>query len=353
MGLNICSIGIKHNSKSYILWQIIILWNTIKFMSYFDFVSNETLLEDYQIMINDHARNEFYERMIRRNVGQKSVLDIGFGTGLLSFLAIQNNAKNVVSFEQRLGMYQLGADLLKHLNLENKIKLINDRFNAGKLIDPIDVAIHEILAENIWGEYMYYAVSDLDIPIYPNIYQLEIKCAPLISHEFFPANQESQKLFNFNPGVEIDPNIITQKTKFITNAMLNKSKKPLINTKPSVIQNSEFYNQFNTLASYKIDFNTKKIETQSRSGGVSEQTYKKIPNAITLDLDFKEVQNYILWFEYKVGDNTELFSLTQNYPGKSWDQFAHGGNPIAIHVDSQLKVKFSQDITNGKYILTY
>ena len=79
-------------------------------------------------MINDTGRNIFYNEAIKQSVAGKTVCDIGAGTGFLSILAAQHGASHVYAVEMDSGRAQLVRNMIEHLNLQDKITVINDNF---------------------------------------------------------------------------------------------------------------------------------------------------------------------------------------------------------------------------------
>ena len=48
-------------------------------------------------MLNDFRRNWFYERTLSTSVRDQECVDIGFGTGLLSLIALKHGAKHITA----------------------------------------------------------------------------------------------------------------------------------------------------------------------------------------------------------------------------------------------------------------
>ena len=105
-------------------------------------------------MITDHTRNRFYDKILSDVTG-KHCIDIGFGTGFLSFLALKYNPTHITAFEENSIRYELGNKLIKSLKLEDKITLINSAFNSTMVKDDYELAFHEILGQNLWNEGVY------------------------------------------------------------------------------------------------------------------------------------------------------------------------------------------------------
>jgi predicted RNA methylase len=74
-------------------------------------------------MTTDKDRNQFMDRVLARTVKDKNCLDIGFGTGLLSFLAVKHGAKHVTAFEFNYERYLLGQYLIEKMGLQDQTSI--------------------------------------------------------------------------------------------------------------------------------------------------------------------------------------------------------------------------------------
>lgn len=52
------------------------------------------------LMINDVPRNAFYSKILSKNVQGKKCCDVGFGTGMLSILALKHGATSIIAYEK-------------------------------------------------------------------------------------------------------------------------------------------------------------------------------------------------------------------------------------------------------------
>ena len=156
-------------------------------------------------MINSQeppGRNQFYDRMLGKHVRHRRCIDIGFGTGLLTMLAIKHGAEHVEAWEKDRDVFELGLRLIHHLHLDHRISLHHGRFNAASLEDRDRVVFHEIIGNRIWNEGLRHALPlNADVCLPP-----EVVCefdAVRVSRErvrevFFPPRL-------FDPGVETVP----------------------------------------------------------------------------------------------------------------------------------------------------
>ena len=77
-------------------------------------------------MINSQeppGRNQFYDRMLGKHVRHRRCIDIGFGTGLLTMLAIKHGAEHVEAWEKDRDVFELGLRLIHNLHLDHRISL--------------------------------------------------------------------------------------------------------------------------------------------------------------------------------------------------------------------------------------
>lgn len=160
-------------------------------------------------MLNDVPRNIFYNKILSENVQNKQCCDVGFGTGLLSFLALKHGAKHVIAYEKDLSRFKLGQFIIKNLGFDNKIDLRNVCADSDIIQqDHCDVVFHEIIHQALWAEGVWQirpqnkGVTYLPGRLFFELWAQEI------------ADSTVQGLLNggatdhFNPGVDIDHKFI-------------------------------------------------------------------------------------------------------------------------------------------------
>jgi hypothetical protein len=158
-------------------------------------------------MINDFMRNQFYDNILRDNVKDKHCLDIGFGTGLLSILALKHGAKSITAYESENSRYLLGCEIIKRLGLENKITLIHQRYSYNNFNkNNADVIFSETVNGGLWNEGLWKSLPrHAGVQFLPGKYYLNI-LAVEIPDSF--ASGLINKVDNqqyFSPGIDIDP----------------------------------------------------------------------------------------------------------------------------------------------------
>jgi SAM-dependent methyltransferase len=102
-------------------------------------------------MINDFVRNQFYDRALAGC--QQQVVDIGFGTGLLSMLALKHGARQVVAFESDPDRYLLGQAIIENLGLGDRIELRHVRYDHSMAAEFAGwTFVTETVNGNLWQE---------------------------------------------------------------------------------------------------------------------------------------------------------------------------------------------------------
>jgi len=160
-------------------------------------------------MINDFMRNQFYDNILRDNVKNKHCLDIGFGTGLLSILALKHGAKSIVAYEIDQNRYQLGLEIIKQMGLENKITLICGFYQFDDFKKHhAQVVFTETVNGGLWNEGLWRSLPRASgVQFLPGRYYLDI-CAVEIPYNFAAELTTSANQLHFAPGVNIDPEFI-------------------------------------------------------------------------------------------------------------------------------------------------
>jgi hypothetical protein len=154
-------------------------------------------------MINDFMRNQFYDRVLSRYVQDQLCTDIGFGTGLLSMLALKHGAKHIRAFESDEDRYLLGCEIIKRLDLADRIELINERYDHN--YQPTPITFTETVNGNLWWEGLWNSLPRDEKSIFlPGEYFLEIWAVEIPESFARGLCRPGQSQSCFNPGVDID-----------------------------------------------------------------------------------------------------------------------------------------------------
>jgi hypothetical protein len=211
-------------------------------------------------MMNNQAppnRNQWYMTVLEETVKDKDCLEIGFGAGLLSLIALEVGARHITAWEADKYRYQLGCHIIKQLGLESKISLHQGKYNSTTKPKPDTVIFHEIIGPNIWQEGLRSSLPIGDNLIVPGQYVMDF--------EIF-AITESQFQDHFYPYREFSP-------KVNINAEYIKLVNQLIEQSPNVVNNRTWYTSrmFNLVDKanfYDIDVNNIASIPQSYTAGV-------------------------------------------------------------------------------------
>lgn len=190
-------------------------------MDFLDSIDFEHHNGVYLPMINDVARNQFYD-CILLEVRDQDCVEIGFGTGLLSMLALKHGARSIVAYESDPVRYQLGCQVIKILKLQDRITLLNQRYDHTCEHDQT-VVFTETVDDNIWGEGLYNSLPrQTGKKFLPGQYFLEIYAVPIsadIAGSLIQAHEEHQ----FSPGVDINSHFVS----YINLLLSKKYNKPV------------------------------------------------------------------------------------------------------------------------------
>ena len=103
-------------------------------------------------MLRDRERFDFYKKLIEHKVKDKVVLDIGSGSGILSYLCLRFGAKKVYSVEFNPHLQAVYSHMMAKPMAEGKAKLL--KIDAYELTlkefgnDRPEVVVHEIFGAN-------------------------------------------------------------------------------------------------------------------------------------------------------------------------------------------------------------
>ncbi|CAD5214863.1 unnamed protein product [Bursaphelenchus xylophilus] len=114
------------------------------------------LLHQQQNMLQDYVRTSTYQNSFLWNCGDfdgKVVLDVGAGTGILSFFAVQAGAKKVYAVEAS-SMAVHCQELIRTNNLSDKITLIPGKIEEVSIPETVDIIISEPMGYMLVNERM-------------------------------------------------------------------------------------------------------------------------------------------------------------------------------------------------------
>ncbi|XP_053669842.1 histone-arginine methyltransferase CARMER isoform X2 [Anopheles nili] len=113
-------------------------------------------LSQQQNMMQDFVRTSTYQRAIYNNAQDfqhKVVLDVGAGSGILSFFAVQAGAAKVYAVEAS-NMAQYAQQLVSSNNLTDRIVVIAGKIEEIELPERVDVIISEPMGYMLYNERM-------------------------------------------------------------------------------------------------------------------------------------------------------------------------------------------------------
>lgn len=155
-------------------------------------------------MINDFVRNQFYDRILSRYVRDQHCTDIGFGTGLLTMMALRHGARHVRAFESDSDRYLLGCEVIDRLNLGHCVTLINERYDREH--DTTPVTFTETVNGNLWWEGLWNSLPTSDGTCFlPGTYFVEIWAVPVPRRFAAGLCRDHAQSGVFNPAVDVDP----------------------------------------------------------------------------------------------------------------------------------------------------
>lgn len=105
-------------------------------------------------MLNDKKRNKFYEGMIKEDIKNKTVLEIGAGLGLMSILAAKYGAQHVYACEMNPLLFMLARANINKSGFKNKITLLYGHSDSIKIPEKVDIILSELISTDITSEQM-------------------------------------------------------------------------------------------------------------------------------------------------------------------------------------------------------
>jgi hypothetical protein len=118
------------------------------------------MLEVHRGLLQDESRTNAFREAIRRCVTPDSVvLDLGAGSGILSFFACEAGARRVFAVDATHSA-DLAAFLSRHLGFADRIQVIHDRSTNIELPERADLLVTETLGAFGFNEQILSSVVD-------------------------------------------------------------------------------------------------------------------------------------------------------------------------------------------------
>ena len=153
-------------------------------------------------MISDVERNKFYDSMIENIVKDKIVCDIGFGSGILTMMALHHGAKKVYAFEQDAATFDFGKALIERMGYSDKVEFLNKKWERRNPSVQYGIILHELFMRSMWGEGLKeIANSNKGFvgDIFPHLLTCKIVCTTSIVDSSSFGNAKIPKI---NTGIE-------------------------------------------------------------------------------------------------------------------------------------------------------
>lgn len=110
-------------------------------------------------MLRDRVRIDAYRRAIERQVGGRTVLDLGSGTGILAMFAARAGAKHVYAIEET-SILDIAKQLAEANGLAGSITFLGGNSRDILLPDKVDVVVSELIGNEPLGERIIPVLRD-------------------------------------------------------------------------------------------------------------------------------------------------------------------------------------------------
>jgi 2-polyprenyl-3-methyl-5-hydroxy-6-metoxy-1,4-benzoquinol methylase len=118
-------------------------------------------LEFHRMLLQDSVRTNSFRKAIMKVVKKgDTVVDLGAGTGILSFFACQAGAKKIYAIEQG-NIIKAAKNIALKNKMADRIVFINENSRIINLPEKIDVIISECIGPYVFGGNMISAVTDM------------------------------------------------------------------------------------------------------------------------------------------------------------------------------------------------
>tara|TARA_B110000858_G_C17752401_1_gene450361 strand:+ start:135 stop:992 length:858 start_codon:yes stop_codon:yes gene_type:complete len=126
-------------------------------------------------MIFDKPRNKFYWELLKQ-CKDKVCVEVGFGTGILTLMALHHGAKHIYAYEKDPSIFELGKYIIEELGFSDRVTFVNENYKSKdhRYLD-IELIFHEIIGRNIWKEDISNTFRGATTKIVPNVLACNIR----------------------------------------------------------------------------------------------------------------------------------------------------------------------------------
>jgi hypothetical protein len=118
------------------------------------------MLEVHRELLLDEVRTSAYRHAIRHFVTSETVvLDLGAGSGILSFFACEAGARRVFAIDANHSA-DIAAFLARHLGYADRMQVFHDHSTKVELPEPADLLVSETLGPFGFDEHILSSVID-------------------------------------------------------------------------------------------------------------------------------------------------------------------------------------------------
>lgn len=316
-------------------------------------------------MLNDFVRNQFYDKAIADNVKGKCCLDVGFGTGFLSILALQHGASSVIAYENDDNRYLLGKEIIQRLGLGKKIELIHDRYDYSLISEhpEVEVLVTETVNGNLWWEGMFNNIpaEPSNVVYVPGQYFLNFYAIP-VGDQFAQGivSAFTGEVNEIYPGVDIDIDwlncvndlmAMTDEREYVPRDRINLDPDiwPVDNKNNSPwgwIAHMRLVHDQQPWASYALDVARAEIIT-TISGHETTKPFDFRASRVSMSLDTSQWQNCNILLVPRVGLRSGMHSMFLD--------LGHWGpaeNPVLL-IKPQQNLTITHSLRSGSIKYTY
>ncbi len=119
----------------------------------------QTMIDFHRKLLNDKKRMDAYRRAIFETVKPgDAVLDIGTGSGILSFFACQAGAKRVFAVERGAAIH-LARQLARENGFDDRIIFFHQELQEVELPEKVDVIVSELISKGVLGQQQERLIS--------------------------------------------------------------------------------------------------------------------------------------------------------------------------------------------------